>query len=143
MKWFFLLVSVLLLLAVGNYYMLNQNPNYQCLGLVKLEHLSEINYPTSEGLEIYETYGKINGKPLKLLDGKDWSTGKSLDKTSPVYLFSYKNLVGIKYYFLGSSDEVSVQEWNKQNEQSMWLCFFYFCLTFLVFWGIFFIDRKK
>lgn len=143
MKWFFLLVSVLLLLAVGNYYVLKQNPNYQCLGLVKLDHLSEINYPTSEGLEIYETYAKINGKTLKLLDGKDWSTGKSLDKTSPVYLFSYKNLVGIKYYFLGSSDEVSVQEWNKQNEQSMWLCFFYFCLTFLVFWGIFFIDRKK
>ena len=133
MKWFFLLVSVLLLLAVGNYYMLNQNPNYQCLGLVKLEHLSEINYPTSEGLEIYETYAKVNGKTLKLLDGKDWSTGKSLDKTSPVYLFSYKNLVGIKYYFLGSSNEVSVQEWNKQNEQSMWLYFFYFCLTFLMF----------
>lgn len=143
MKCFFLLVSVLLLLAVGNYYVLKQNPNYQCLGLVKLEHLSEINYPTSEGLEIYETYAKINGNTLKLLDGKDWSTGKSLDKTSPVYLFSYKNLVGIKYYFLGSSNEVSVQEWNKQNEQSMWLYFFYFCLTFLVFLGIFFIDRKK
>ena len=135
MKWFFLVLACLFLYVANEQRDKRDVPNYQNLGLVFLGDLREYNYSVDDGVHIYETYATINGKDLKLINGKDWSTGGSLKVPSKVYLFK----IGTEQYFLGSSDVISLNEWEKGSNISFWvsmsiaiiffLLFFYFFLT--------------